>query len=52
MVHGVPTACKKHGWKHNNNPVMRGFKSFGSANAFLVMKAGISAGFFLIVVYS
>ena len=51
LVHGVPIACKKYGLEHNNNPierynedvkqrykVMRGFKSFESANAFLSLR--------------
>ncbi|MFH1821225.1 MAG: DDE-type integrase/transposase/recombinase [Methanobacteriota archaeon] len=48
LVHGVPIACKRFGLRFNNNPVerrnqdvkqrykvMRGFKSFQSARAFL-----------------
>jgi len=48
---GVPIACKKYGLEHNNNPIerynegiaqrykiMRGFKSFKSANSFLEMR--------------
>ncbi|KAA0002895.1 MAG: IS6 family transposase [Thermoplasmata archaeon] len=51
LVHGVSIACKKYGLKHNNNPierynedvkqrykVMRGFKSFESADAFLSLR--------------
>jgi len=50
MVHGVPIACRKHGLKHNNNPIerenqriktrtktMRGFKSHTSCKRFLDM---------------
>jgi transposase-like protein len=50
MVHGVPIACRKHGLKHNNNPIerenqriktrtktMRGFKSHISCKRFLDM---------------
>ena len=48
MVHGVSIACRKHGLKHNNNPIerenerikmrtktMRGFKSHVSCKRFL-----------------
>jgi len=48
MVHGVPIACQKHGFKHNNNPIerenqriktrtktMKGFKSHVSCKRFL-----------------
>ncbi|MDI6855541.1 MAG: DDE-type integrase/transposase/recombinase [Candidatus Thermoplasmatota archaeon] len=48
LIHGVPIACNKHGLKYNNNPaerdngrvkqrykVMKGFKSYSSAEAFL-----------------
>jgi len=50
MVHGVPIACRKHGLKHNNNPIereneriktrtktMKGFKSHVSCKQFLDM---------------
>lgn len=50
MVHGVPIACRKHGLKHNNNPIereneriktrtktMRGFKNHLSCKHFLDM---------------
>lgn len=54
-IAGVPIACKKHGLKHNNNPVenyngglksrlkvMRGgFRSWGGAEAFLELKRPI-----------
>jgi transposase-like protein len=48
MVHGVPIACRKHGLRHNNNPIerenqriktrtktMRGFKNHISCKRFL-----------------
>ncbi|HEC76343.1 MAG TPA: DDE domain-containing protein, partial [Thermoplasmatales archaeon] len=51
LIHGVPIACKKYGLEHNNNPIerynedvkqrykiMRGFKSFESADAFLSLR--------------
>jgi transposase-like protein len=51
LVFGVPIACKKFGLKHNNNPierhnqdikqrykVMRHFKSFDSASAFIKLR--------------
>ena len=51
LIHGIPISYKKYGLKHNNNPVerynedvkqrykiMRGFKSFESANAFLSLR--------------
>ena len=54
LVHGVPIACKRHGLKYNNNPierhngdikqrykVMRHFKSFGSAGAFLALRRAV-----------
>jgi len=50
LVHGVPIACRKHGLKHNNNPIerenqrikmrtktMRGFKSHTSCRRLLHM---------------
>jgi len=50
LVHSVPIACRKHGLKHNNNPIerenqrikmrtktMRGFKSHISCRRFLHM---------------
>lgn len=50
MVHGVPIACRKHGLKHNNNPIerenqrikmrtktMRAFKSHASCRRFLTL---------------
>jgi transposase InsO family protein len=54
LVHGVPIACKRYGLKHNNNPierhnqdikqrykVMRHFKSFASAEAFLTLRRAV-----------
>lgn len=54
LVHGVPIACKRFGLEHNNNPierhnedikqrykVMRHFKSFASAEAFLTLRRAI-----------
>ena len=54
LVYGVPIACRRHGLKHNNNPierhnedikqrykVMRHFKSFESARAFLELRRTI-----------
>jgi len=51
LIHGVPIACKRYGLRFNNNPVerynedikqrykvMRCFKSFESANAFLDLR--------------
>jgi transposase-like protein len=52
---GVPIACKKHGLKHNNNPIERyngkikdriknirsGFKSFERAKAFMDLRRNI-----------
>ena len=51
LVHGVPIACKQYGLRFNNNPierhnqdikqrykVMRHFKSFSSAEAFLKLR--------------
>ena len=51
---GVPIACKQYGLKHNNNPierhnqdikqrykVMRHFKSFASAEAFLGLRRAV-----------
>ena len=51
LTHGIPIACRKHGLKHNNNPierynedikqrykVMRCFKSLESADAFLDLR--------------
>jgi hypothetical protein len=51
LVHGVPIACRQYGLKFNNNPierhnqdikqrykVMRHFKSFASAEAFLKLR--------------
>ena len=51
LVFGIPIACKKYGLEHNNNPierhnqdmkqrykVMRHFKSFASAEAFLDLR--------------
>ena len=51
LVHGVPIACKQYGLRFNNNPierhnqdikqrykVMRHFKSFSSAEAFLSLR--------------
>lgn len=54
LIHGVPIACKRFGLRFNNNPVerhnqdvkqrykvMRGFKSFSSAKAFLRLYTAI-----------
>ena len=54
LVHGVPIACRRHGLKHNNNPIerhnqdikqryktMRHFKSFASARAFLTLRRAV-----------
>lgn len=54
LVHGVPIACRQYGLKHNNNPierhnqdikqrykVMRHFKSFASAEAFLDLRRAV-----------
>ena len=54
LVYGVPIACKQYGLEHNNNPIerhnqdikqryktMRHFKSFASAEAFLVLRRTI-----------
>jgi len=51
IVHGVPIACRQYGLRFNNNPierhnedikqrykVMRHFKSFASAEAFLKLR--------------
>lgn len=51
LVHGVPIACRQYGLKYNNNPierhnqdikqrykVMRHFKGFASAEAFLALR--------------
>ena len=54
LVFGVPIACRQYGLEHNNNPierhnqdikqrykVMRHFKSFASAKAFLILRRAI-----------
>jgi transposase-like protein len=54
LARGVPIACKQYGLEHNNNPierhnedikqrckVMRNFKSFASAEAFLALRRAV-----------
>lgn len=54
LRHGVPIACRRYGLEHNNNPierhnedikqrykVMRHFKGFASAEAFLKLRRAI-----------